>query len=143
MACPCQKRRRPMVGRVVPAATRSTGRDAVVAAGAAQWGTTCDDDTTYRSLLKAPAPPRRAAAVSSRRRSSGRRPPPVDRGSCPATGKRRLLAHEARRVAEDYRRRNPHERTVPYRCRACDAWHVGHDETNPAAPPEDVAAPGS
>lgn len=53
MACPCQKRRRPMVGRVVPAATRSTGRDAVVAAGAAQWGTTCDDDTTYRSLLKA------------------------------------------------------------------------------------------
>lgn len=58
MACPCSKKRRPMVGRPVRAAgddrRRSVTASAATAATTGSWGTTCGEET-YRSLIRAQA----------------------------------------------------------------------------------------
>lgn len=51
-----------------------------------------------------------------------------------ATGKRRLRAVEADRLARYQRRRNPHERIVAFPCRGCGWWHIGHDELHRGSP---------
>lgn len=56
MPCPCNKTRRPLLGRPAakkPAASTSKAKTSSVTASAAgSWGTTCSDET-YSSLLRA------------------------------------------------------------------------------------------